>query len=74
MRKKIYGVYNIESSNFSFSDKERAIYHPELCYTHSGMAYYQIAATRLQYWKLRIKFWYVRHKIGSKVRIHKVDD
>lgn len=74
MRKHIYGVYNIESSNFSFDENERERYRPELCYTHSGVAYYQIAATPWQFFWLRLKFWHIRKTVGSKVRIRKIEN
>lgn len=71
MKKHIYRVVNIESSNFSFNDKERKIFDADIRHSHSGRSYYQIEATWFQYLRLRIRFWVMRHRIGSKVRIVK---
>lgn len=74
MKKHIYGVFNIESDNFSFNEHERNKYCPEIYYAHSGAAYYRIAATWFQYLYLRFKFWKLRHSLKYKVRIRKLED
>ena len=73
MKKRIYGVFNIEVDNFSFPDNEREKFCPEIFYTHSGVAYYRIAATWFQYMHLRFRFWKMRKFYGYKIRIKKVD-
>ena len=72
-KKHAYGVYNIEYGNFSFNQEERALYKADIQYRNSGLAYYRIEATWLQYMKLRICFWFMRQTVGYKVRIKKID-
>ncbi len=74
MRKHIYGIFNIESGNFSFTEHEREKFCPEIYYTHSGAAYYQIAATWFDYILLRFRFWKMRRKCKYHVRIRKIED
>jgi hypothetical protein len=69
MKHHVYGVYNIDTCNFSFSEEERKIYHPEIDYTHSGLPFYMIIATWFQYMKLRLRFWYMKKRYGSRLRI-----
>ena len=73
MKRRIYGVYNIESCNFSFNDSERQIFCPEIDYTHSGLAFYKIGATWFQYIKLKFRFWRMRKKGYSKLRIRLIE-
>jgi len=71
-KRKEYGVMNIEWNNFSFSDEERSRYESIICYTHSGLAFYKIRATWIEYITLRIKFFVMRCRTGSKVFIKKL--
>ena len=74
MRKHIYGVYGIEIGNFSFSDEDRTKYKPEILYTNSGTAYYQIGVTFLQFIHLKWQFLWLRVRHGYKVRIRKIEN
>lgn len=71
-KKRLYGVYNIEYGSFSFDEEERLLYRADIQYTHSGLAYYKIEATWLQYLKLRICFWFMRQTVGYKVMIKRL--
>ena len=72
-KRHVFGVYNIESCNFSFTEKERLIFKPEIDYTHSGLAYYRIGATWFQYIKLRLRFWYMKKTERSRLRIRLIE-
>ena len=73
MRRHVFGVYNIETCNYSFPEEERLIFKPEINYTHSGVAYYKIGATWFQYIKLRLRFWFMRKKHFCKIKIRLIE-
>lgn len=72
MRKHFYGIFNIESSNFSLNVEEYIVYNADIRYTNSGAAYYYIWTTWFEYMKLRFRFWKMRLKGFSKVHIRRI--
>lgn len=72
MKKHVYGIFNIESSNFSLDDEERVIYNAEINFAHSGASYYRIETTWFRYLILKFRFWRMRRKNWSKVHIRRL--
>lgn len=72
MRYNTYGIFNIESSNYSLPDEEMVVYDANIMFTKSGLAYYRIVTTRWQYLKLKIRFWWMRRGGRSKIHIRRI--